>query len=446
MKHTAETFMQRLRSAGIEPGDSEELRLQKSLLVFASGLVSIASIGWLLIYWALGPKLSTTLPFVLQLTISANLVIYAWSGSFPVFRFSQLAVFLFFPFIAQWALGNFVNASGVILWGLLAPIGALLCSGTRESLPWFVAYLFLTLLTGIFEFLLADSPIARASPVPLRISMAFFALNFATLSTFVWLLLRFAIAERQKAREALEDAHRLLGMEQERSERLLLNVLPQPIAERLKDENQTIADGFPEVTVMFADIVNFTGLAASMTPQQVFSMLNRIFSHFDGLAEKHGLEKIKTIGDAYMVAGGLNTRHAEPCAAIARLALDMRAWLAGEGARGPQPIQLRIGIGTGPVVAGVVGKKKFIYDLWGDTVNLASRITGEGPPGSIQCDAKTYSLLTGSFVFEPPVEVQLKGKGPVIVYRLRGQNPSRRSSTMPKHHVGDGADSAAPMI
>ena len=421
MKNTAESFVERLRSAGIEPGDSEELRLQKSLLVFASGLVSIAAIGWLMIYWALGPKLSTTLPFMLQLVVALNLLVYAATGNFAVFRFSQLSIFLFFPFVAQWALGNFVTASGVILWGLLAPVGALLCSGARESLPWFAAYLFLTMLTGIFDFLLADSPLARVSPVPLKISMAFFALNFATLSTFVWLLLRFAILERQKAQAALEEAHKLLRVEQERSERLLLNILPQPIAERLKNTDQTIADGFTEVTVMFADIVNFTGLAAHMTPQQVFAMLNRVFSHFDGLAEKHGLEKIKTIGDAYMVAGGLNLQRGNSCAAVARLALDMRYWLAGEGARGPNPLQVRIGIGTGPVVAGVVGKKKFIYDLWGDTVNLASRITGEGQPGSIQCDFNTYARLATEFDFEPPVEVHLKGKGAVTLYRLIGE-------------------------
>jgi class 3 adenylate cyclase len=421
MKRKTESFVERLRSAGIEPGDSEELRLQKSLLVFASGLVSIAAIGWLMIYWALGPKLSTTLPFMLQLIVALNLLVYAGTGNFAVFRFSQLSIFLFFPFVAQWALGNFVTASGVILWGLLAPVGALLCSGPRESLPWFAAYLFLTMLTGVFDFLLADSPLARVSPVPLKISMAFFALNFATLSTFVWLLLRFAILERQKAQAALEDAHKLLRVEQERSERLLLNILPQPIAERLKNTDQTIADGFTEVTVMFADIVNFTGLAAHMTPQQVFAMLNRVFSHFDGLAEKHGLEKIKTIGDAYMVAGGLNMQPGNSCAAVARLALDMRNWLAGEGARGPNPLQVRIGIGTGPVVAGVVGKKKFIYDLWGDTVNLASRITGEGLPGSIQCDFSTYTRLATEFDFEQPVEVQLKGKGAVTLYRLTGQ-------------------------
>lgn len=408
----------RLRTAGIEPNDSKELKLQKALLVQASGLVSIASIGWLLIYWALGPRLSTTLPLLLQVLVAGNLLVFAVSGNFAVFRFAQLAIFLFFPFITQWTLGNFVSASGLVLWGLLAPIGALLCAGPRESVPWFVAYLFLTLLSGASDVLLADFVTPRPAVVPLRASMAFFALNFAALSSIVWVLLRFSTIEQQKTTAALEEAHRQLRIEQDRSERLLLNILPQAIAERLKDADSTIADGYSEVTVMFADIVSFTELAADMTPKQIFGMLNRVFSHFDELAERHGLEKIKTIGDSYMVAGGLNPGETDPCGAIARLAIDMRDWLAGEGARGPNPIRVRIGIGTGPVIAGVVGKKKFIYDLWGDTVNLASRITGEGAPGAIQCDARTHSRLAGRFNFAPPHVVPLKGKGTVVVYRL----------------------------
>lgn len=421
MTRTFQDFVARLRSAGIDPGDSEELRLQKALLVMASGLVSVAAIGWLLIYWAMGLKLSTTLPFLLQLLVTINLLVYAATSNFGIFRFSQLALFLFFPFVAQWALGNFVTASGVILWGLLAPVGALLCAGVKESLPWLGAYLFLTVLSGAFDFLLADYASAQVAAVPLKTSMAFFALNFATLSCIVWLLLRFAIVERQRARNALEEAHRLLNIEQERSERLLLNILPAPVAQRLKDSDRVIADGYSEVTVMFADIVNFTQIAADMSPQQVFEMLNRVFSHFDELAEEHGLEKIKTIGDAYMVAGGLNTCHADPCAAIAGLALDMRQWLEAQTAQGLAPIQVRIGIGTGPVVAGVVGKKKFIYDLWGDTVNLASRITGEGVPGAIQCDRASYTQLADRFVFDAPHTVALKGKGSVTVYRLTGR-------------------------
>lgn len=414
------TFRQRLQAAGVEPGDSEATRLSKVLLVFATGLVCVASGVWLLLYWLIGPQLPSTLPFLYQLVLAANLGFYIATGRFDWFRMSQLALFLFFPFIAQWSMGNFITASGLILWGLLAPIGAVLCLGTREATPWFLAYLFLIGLTGFFDYYLADFSPQAASPISIRTSVVFFALNFAAISCMVFALLRFAIREKRLAQERLQETHRLLAIEQERSERLLLNILPGPVARRLKDSDQTIADGFAEVSVMFADIVNFTRLASGMSAEQVFSMLNAVFSRFDQLAEARGLEKIKTIGDAYMVAGGLNAGCATPAAAIADLALDMRDAAKDFPAQG-LALELRIGIGTGPVVAGVVGRKKFIYDLWGDTVNLASRLTTDGHPSVIQCDARTRELLAADFRFDRPQWVPLKGKGEVEVYRLLGR-------------------------
>ena len=237
------TFVHSLRLAGIEPEDSEEIRQQKSLLVFTSGLVSLGAGLWLLIYWALGPKLSASLPFVLQLVIALNLFVYVKWRNFEIFRMTQLGILLFFPFVAQWALGDFVAASGLILWGLLAPICALLCLGVRESVPWLVAYLVLTLATGATDFVLAD----LASPtnqIARKVSMLFFALNFVTISTMVYLFLRHALTDKVRARAALEEAHARLAIEQTRSERLLLNILPAPVAQRLKDSDATIADGF----------------------------------------------------------------------------------------------------------------------------------------------------------------------------------------------------------
>jgi adenylate cyclase len=413
------SLLHRLRTAHVEPDDSDELRLHKSLLVFVSGLVCIAAAVWLLIYWVLGPKLSAQLPFYLQLVVAVNLVVYTCWGHFNVFRFTQLAILLFFPFVAQWALGDSISASGLILWGMLSPICALLCAGPRESIPWFVAYVLLTLVTGVADYALADFTVAT-SAVSRRVSVLFFALNFTTISTLVYLFLRFSLRERDRIQTMLEE-------EQVRSERLLLNILPAPIAARLKNSDDTIADGFPDVTVMFADIVNFTEMAVGMPPTEVFSLLNHVFGKFDEMAETFGLEKIKTIGDAYMVAGGLNnTANEDPCAAIADLALTMRDWLASDTTLRTHPLQIRIGISTGPVVAGVVGRKKFIYDVWGDTVNLASRITSESPKGTIQCDATTYSRLKYRFIFEDPVTLRLKGKGMVSVWHLLergGGNP-----------------------
>ena len=260
---------------------------------------------WLFIYWQLGPQFSSTIPFVFQLLLVGNLLVYLKTLNFNAFRLIQLSLFLFTPFVAQWSIGSFITASGISIWALLAPIGAVLFIGPRQSGAWFFAYVFLTTLSGVFDFYLADSLPLSGDKVSPQTAAFFFALNFAAVSTIVYLLLRYSDTEKHQAQARLQEAHRLLQVEQERSEHLLLNILPAPIAQRLKSSKEPIADGFAEVSVMFADIVNFTRVAEGMTPQQVFAMLNKIFSCFDELAEKYGLEKIKTIGDAYMCAAGL---------------------------------------------------------------------------------------------------------------------------------------------
>jgi class 3 adenylate cyclase len=434
LSNTAET----LRTAGITATDSAELKIQKTLLVFATGLLCIASMLWLLLYRELGPHFSSTAPFIFQLILAGNLALYLKSGNFEFFRLTQLSVILFFPFAVQWSIGNFITASGISLWGLLAPIGAILIIGAVESAAWFIAYLVLMALSGFFDYYLANSLVA-STKVPVETSVVFFGLNFAGVSTITYILLRYSAQERAKTQARLAEAHAMLQNEQARSERLLLNILPAPIATRLKNSEQTIADGFADVTVMFADIVNFTRVAEGLTPQAVFSMLNRIFSSFDELAEKHGLEKIKTIGDAYMVAGGINDDNSDYSSAIAAMALDMMNVLHTDFNVNQQHLEMRIGIGSGPVVAGVVGKKKFIYDLWGDTVNIASRITSEGLPGLIHVDESTHARLNQRFEFGEARTVSYKGKGKMTVYPLLGklsgdamQGPRNEKATAPE--------------
>jgi class 3 adenylate cyclase len=409
-------FIERLRNGGVEPGDSEELRLNKQLLMFATGLVSAAAMLWMLV-----PQFPITYPYLFQLALAGNVAIYVFSRNFDFFRVAQLGLFLFAPFAIQWSIGNFIAASGIILWGLLAPIGAILFFGVRESLAWFFAWAICTAMSGFFDYALVDNSLKTALQVPLSTSVVFFTLNFIAVASMIYMLLRFSIQEKLKTQARLEESHKDLQYEQDRSEKLLLNILPAPVAERLKNSELVIADGFADATVMFADIVNFTHAAANMTPSQVFSMLNSIFSAFDDLVEHYCLEKIKTIGDAYMVAGGINTDNADYSAAIADLAVAMQDLLQRDFAVNASHLEMRMGIGTGPVVAGVVGKKKFIYDLWGDTVNLASRITSEGVPGMIQCDTATYRRLSDRFDFHEPQTIYLKGKGDMTVYRLIGR-------------------------
>ncbi|HEU4733989.1 MAG TPA: adenylate/guanylate cyclase domain-containing protein [Kofleriaceae bacterium] len=223
------------------------------------------------------------------------------------------------------------------------------------------------------------------------------------------------------ARRATLIAEAALDRAHQRSEELLLNILPPSIARRLKLSGGTIADGFAGVTVLFADIVGFTRLSARLPPERIVAMLNELFCRFDDLAGQLGLEKIKTIGDCYMVAGGLpepHRDHAEACAEMALAMLDIVADLA---ARTGEALSVRIGLHSGPVVAGVIGKRKFIYDLWGDTVNIASRMESHGLPGTIQLSEASRALLDGKYRLRPRGLIEIKGKGEMETWLLEGR-------------------------
>ncbi len=222
------------------------------------------------------------------------------------------------------------------------------------------------------------------------------------------------ITIRKRVEEALHYEH-------EQSEKLLLNILPEPIAERLKLLESNIADSFAEVTILFADLVDFTKLATVLAPTELVSLLNEIFSTFDELTETHGLEKIKTIGDAYMVACGLPTFRSDHAEAIAEMALDMQQAIGKFNDLRGLDFSLRIGINTGSVVAGVIGTKKFIYDLWGDAVNTASRMESHGIAGANQVTETTYEILKDKYVFEERGMIEIKGKGEMKTYLLTGR-------------------------
>jgi class 3 adenylate cyclase len=231
------------------------------------------------------------------------------------------------------------------------------------------------------------------------------------------------LGEAVRGRRALDREHRLLLAERERSERLLLNVLPAPIAARLKQGEAVIADGFAEVTVLFADLVDFTRRSQDADPERVVQVLDELFSVLDRLAERHGLEKIKTVGDAYMVVGGLPEPRPDHAEAVAEMALAVREEVPRHRDPGGRPLAVRIGIDTGPVVAGVIGRRKFSYDLWGDTVNTASRMESGGVPGCIQVTERTYRRLRGRYRFERRGPVQVKGKGELVTWFLLAEGP-----------------------
>jgi class 3 adenylate cyclase len=412
------SWLQRLGRAAVDENDSEELRLRKTLLMFASGLMNMAAIVWLGIYWMLGLKLPTTIPLAYQLLSALILAVYLKTRNFDFFRFAQLSLFLFAPFVIQWSIGSFVNSSGIVLLALLAPVGAMVVYGPRESIPWFFTYVVLTAMSGVFDYFLATGDM---SGVPMKTVAVFFVLNFTILSTIVYLLLRYFVQQKDTFQAELSRQHELVQAEQRKSEQLLTTILPPHIAQRLKDEQATIAEGFADVSVMFADIVNFTSLAEELTPKEVVAFLDDVFTRFDELAEKHGVDKIKTIGDAYMVAGGLSGDGTQYAGSVADLALEMLELTRSNDTMRRYNVSFHIGIATGPAIAGVIGTKRFTYDLWGDTVNFASRVTTEAPPGEILVDKTTYRRLGTRYAFGEPQDVMFKGKGQMTVYRLLGR-------------------------
>jgi class 3 adenylate cyclase len=424
--------------------DTQEDKLRKSLLIFAAAFMTFGVMLWLAIYWMMGLKFSSNVPLGYQIISVGSLIYYVRTRNFVVLRFIQLNLFLFAPFIMQWSIGSSITSSGVMLWALLAPIGALVASGWRESIPWFVAYIVLTAVSGFFDYYLS---VGTATGIPMDTIGVFFALNFAAMSSLLYFLVRYFVIETEKIKKQLDLQHALLAEEQKKSERVLFNVLPSAIAERLKNNQGLIADGYADVTVMFADLVNFTQLTEQMSPEQMVGLLNTVFSGFDELSEKYGLEKIKTIGDAYMVVGGLSRERPDYVEDMANMAIEMLEFVAKHPALVKRSLGIHIGIATGPVVAGVIGTKRFIYDLWGDTVNIASRLTDDATEGNILTDKLTYNRLRHEFLFEPPNVLNVKGKGEMTSYRMIGRSshaadPCKNGNIFPFSSPGSSPASA----
>jgi adenylate cyclase len=401
--------LSRLAAIGVEPTDPEDERLRKATLTLSSTLMTTMAIAWVATYWSLGLWRSGAIPFAYQIASVTSLLRFGRTKRFGPFCTSQLLMTLALPVLLQASLGGFQTSSAVELWAVTAPLGALLFLGVRRATPWFIAFVAATVASGIVE-----PGLSGEGHVPTSIVLAFFVLNVVGVSTTVYLLLRFFMGERDRALHALR-------LEQDRSEGLLLNILPATIAERLKDGSEVIADDFDLVTVLFADLVGFTAFAHARPAGEVVAVLNRLFSSFDELADRHGLEKIKTIGDAYMVVGGLPTPQPGHTAAIAEMALDMCDAVVRFRADTGIELDIRIGIDAGPVVAGVIGHRKFSYDVWGDTVNMASRMESHGLPACIQITEAAQRQLVGSYELQERGAVDVKGRGPTLTYLLKGR-------------------------
>ena len=395
----------RVARIGADPLDDEELRQKKALLVVVTIIILPISLVWGVLYLALGTPAGVTAFMYLAISLG-SLVLFARTRRFEPFLLTQLLDILLMPNIGQMGCGGALASGGVGLWGLLAPLGALVFLEVRQAIRWFAAFVVIFLGTS-----LAGNAFFADAGFPTWFTSTILALNVVGAASLAFTLLASFAHQRDEAFTALRG-------EQEKSDTLLRNVLPHTIAERLKAASQTIADHFAAASILFADVADFTPLSERLPPAEMVSVLDHLFSQFDAFVERHGLEKIKTIGDCYMAAAGVPDPCPDHAHRAAHVALEMRNLLASSEVAGRSGVELRIGINSGPVVAGVIGTNRFLYDLWGDAVNTASRMESHGTPGQIQIARATYELLKDDFVCTPRGTIPVKGKGPMETWYL----------------------------
>jgi adenylate cyclase len=392
----------RIAQIGADPEDEDDIRLRKSLLVILALLFMLAGVAWGLMYFWLGETTAGMIPFTYGIFSLLSVIYFGLTGRYHFFRFSQLILILLLPFFLMVALGGFVSGSAVIVWSFICPMGAMMFDKRRRAPRWFVAWVALVVLSGFLQ------PYVGASNMLSLTSITFFfVVNLLGVGLLIFLMVYYFVGQK--------------NVFQERSENLLLNILPKEIVSILKDEPRTIAEHFEGASILFADVVDFTPMSAEMTPTELVELLNEVFSHFDTLTEKYGLEKIKTIGDCYMVASGVPRPRADHAQVLTNMALEMQDYVSNHAVCGHR-LAFRIGINSGPVVAGVIGRKKFIYDLWGDAVNTASRMESHGSRGRIQITRATYDLIKDDFICEPQGTVNIKGKGMMNVWFVTGRS------------------------
>jgi adenylate cyclase len=405
------TYLARI---GADPQDDAETRADKALLVLISVLILPVALLWAGLYLAFGSPVGWV-PLAYFAVLLAAIVVFSRTRDFDKLLHTGQVAILLAPTLSMIPLGGFLGSGGVGLWGILAPLAALVFSDARSAARWYVAYVVVFLGSGV-----AGELVGAVSPaVPRWFTSTMLALNVTVGGTIVFTLL--AVFARQRG-----DALAALREEQAKAENLLLNILPRSIAEKLKVETRTIADHFSSASILFADVVDFTPLSERLPPTKVVALLDHLFSHFDVLADHYGLEKIKTIGDCYMVAAGVPSPRPDHAQALGLMALDMQAAMCSVDEIARLGLKLRVGINSGPVVAGVIGRKRFLYDLWGDAVNTASRMESHGTSGRIQITRTTKEMLEDEFVCEPRGTIPVKGKGEVEVWYLVGRrvNPA----------------------
>jgi adenylate cyclase len=409
--------MDRWKHLMTQGADPAQAAIRSFLL--ATVLYAVLGIIWGSTYLILGLTAPAIIPYGYVALVAVVLVIYRTTNSFAITRTAILLSWLLLPLLLQLFLGGFNSGSAAVLWAVAAPIGSLFVA-PRQSPIWAGGFVAALLAAWVAEPLL--EPVAGISAEVIR---TFFALNLTGVGIAVVLIVRDFLLRLQMARQELE-------LEKAKSDELLLNVLPVSIAERLKRGEETIADRLDDVSIVFTDLVGFTPLAQDRSPDAIVDLLDAVTADFDRLVEAHQMEKIRTAGDGYMAVGGAPDSSPDHVRRAADLALDMMKAIGKYTDFSGNSLQLRVGIDCGPVIAGVIGLKKFTYDVWGDTVNTASRMESHGVPGKIHVTERVRDRLQESHRFEDRGITEIKGKGPMRTFFLTGHQVGTP-------HAGDSA-------
>ena len=395
-------LLNRLLAIADAPGDDDDLRLRKRVAVIAG----YATIGAALVLPVLGYSNLATLIGVATLTLVLvmNLALLARTRRFRRYAMVGMLSSASYTVFADVSEGGLAASGACVVWAMLVPVFAILFLGPRGAIPWFGLFLGVILLIVLIDPMVS----ANVRQIPRWVQLSYWVQNIGVPGAIIFALLRYT------------DIRRLAA--QARSDELLTNAIPASIADRLRHGEQRIAERYPETTVLFSDIVGFTPWAQRTDPDRVVALLDDLFTRFDELAVEHGVEKIKTIGDSYMaVAGAPNARPDHADAALHMAQAMLAAFAEWRAAHAPE-LEMRIGLASGAVVAGVIGQKRILFDLWGDTVNLASRMESSGVPGRIQVAPSTWQLLREKVAFQEREPMEIKGLGPMATY-LAG--PSR---------------------
>ncbi len=409
MKPWSARAIELLINIGYDAAEGEEERFKKRLFVVGVFLIMPASAVWASLFFYYQQPLAGWISCVYALFCLVTLTLVHLTKRYRLVLYGHLTIGLLAPVSQTILLGGFLASGGQVLWSLMSPLAALFYLGIRQALPWWGAYLFLMIAAGLIQ---GFFPVSRNLPSGYGVAM--FVMNLGVVSGIVLVALNYFIRQR-------EEAYRLLRIEQEKAEGLLLNILPKEIAAILKNESRTIADQFDGASILFADLVGFTQLSTKLAPVEMVNLLNQVFSHFDTLIERYQVEKIRTIGDNYMVAAGVPRARRDHAVCLAEIALQMRDYVDSLPPVHGERIQFRFGINSGPVIGGVIGRRKFVYDVWGDAVNIASRMESQGLAGKIQVAQATYDLIAEDFICLPRGQIDIKGRGEMKTYVLIGK-------------------------